>query len=156
MAFATVSALKILSVIRVTDYMVLEHSGRADMDMIQIESTTVTGPPEKWCEAYGEDDTTQPYIFIWPRADAAYSMIATYKIRPSVLSDATDVTILTNEWDDVITDFARSRLAHDMNRAGDSKFYLDQAREKAMTLAPNMITASDTVYQKDGHGLLRK
>jgi hypothetical protein len=156
MSFDALAALKIITVVRTSDYMALEHSSRMDMDMIQIESTTVTGAPEKWCDAYGEDDTVQPYVFIWPRADAAYSLIATYKIRPTALSGATDVTILTNEWDDVITDFARSRLAHDMNRANDSKFYLDQARQKAMVLAPNSIQASDTVYQRDGHGLLRK
>jgi hypothetical protein len=114
----------ILEPVNVDDY---ERFGARD-------TTNVRGIPSHY---YRKPDATSDLVLeFYPCPDAVYSTTVSYRMRPAplVVSGTPTPTVLPDEWDEVLINFAAARYARHLRLFTDAKEFYAQAQLDALTL----------------------
>lgn len=93
----------------------LGYTDRAD--------TNAEGPPTEWV-GYGG------YVYLHPTPGAAYTIQAYYRKKPTLLSAASDKTVIGSEWDEAIVDIATYLGKVYMRQFDEAKVFKAEATEK--------------------------
>ncbi len=112
-SYATPSGVRVITSIRDTTNKLLLTPKDIDWYETQDDSSDTKSKPEFWLR-YGAN------IILWPTPDGAYATRIRYRKNPTALSADGDVTVLPDEWDDVIILLTASKGAFllSMDRRG--------------------------------------
>jgi hypothetical protein len=97
-------------------------------------TATAENKPDYWIRSGGR-------IYLYPTPDAAYTLSISYRKRPAALSGDSDVTILGQEWDDVILE-----MAHYIGRNWVGEM---EKAEFSRKLADEMINNIMDIYNRE-------
>ena len=141
--------LMILNVIRASDSVVLPKMTGLDYANNAGHLTTTTGVAENWME-FGDET-----IRIYPFPVVAENLYLEVRLVPETLADG-DVTVISPQWDEVLTAFAHSRLAMRLRLYDDANNWralADQIAGRLSGLQPGVselfrtVSGQNTGYQ---------
>lgn len=100
-----------------------EYVGKSDR-----ADTSSEGKPTYWVRSGA-------YIYLYPTPDDAYTLTIHYRKRPADLSGASDVTVLGEEWDDIILEYAVA-IGRDWSNEPEKAMY---SRKLADEMTKNLM-----------------